>query len=134
VPGSRRPSLPTGAALLALLAVLFLPVLSSACREQRLPEADSSKRHIDAGKTIFERKCASCHGMNGDGRTMTGSRFKYANLIDGLWRGDGSLASIELQIRRGRDPMPKFEGKLTDEQIRETAAYVLELSQRKGKK
>jgi mono/diheme cytochrome c family protein len=134
VPGSRRPFLPTGAALLLPLALALLPVLPSACRDQRLPEADSSKRSIDAGKTIFERKCASCHGMNGDGRTMTGSRFKYANLIDGQWRGDGSLASIELQIRKGRDPMPKFEGKLTDEQIRETAAYVLELSQRKGKK
>ena len=59
---------------------------------------------------------------------MTASRFKYANLIDGKWRGDGSLRSIEEQIRKGRDPMPKFEGKLTDEEIRETAAYVFELS------
>ena len=28
--------------------------------------------------------------------------------------------------------MPKFEGKLTDEEIRQTVAYVLALSQRAG--
>ncbi len=54
--------------------------------------------------------------------------FPNANLIDGLWRSDGSAASIEKQIREGHDPMPKFEGKLTDEEIRQTVAYVLALS------
>ncbi len=105
-----------------------------ACRENRLPEADSSKRALAAGRTIYERKCASCHAASGDGRTMTASRFHYANLIDGEWRGDGSLASIERQIRKGRDPMPKFEGKLTDEEIRETAEYVLDLARRHSRK
>jgi mono/diheme cytochrome c family protein len=83
-----------------------------------------------AGQRIFQRKCASCHNTNGDGKTVTGGRFRYANLIDGVWRSDGSAEAIELQIRRGRDPMPKFEGKLTDEEIRQTVAYVLELSRR----
>jgi mono/diheme cytochrome c family protein len=55
-------------------------------------------------------------------------RFPYANLIDGVWRADGSAESIEKQIRRGRDPMPAFQGKLTDEQIRQTVVYVLELT------
>ncbi len=128
MPGSRRshPIVSTGAALVLLCA--------AACRDNRLPEIDGSKRALTAGKTLFERKCASCHAVNGDGRTMTGSRFPYANLIDGKWRGDGSLASIEQQIRKGRDPMPRFEGKLTDEEIRETAAYVLDLARRKGRK
>lgn len=61
---------------------------------------------------------------------MTGGRFFYANLIDGKWRSDGSAAAIEKQIRFGHDPMPRFEGKLTDEEIRQTAAYVLDLARR----
>ena len=65
---------------------------------------------------------------------MTGSRFKYANLIDGAWRSDGSPEAIERQIRQGHDPMPKFEGKLTDEEIRQTTAYVLELSRTGGRR
>ena len=76
---------------------------------------------------IYERKCVSCHGANGDGKTVTASRYPYANLIDGVWRSDGSPGALERQIRFGHDPMPRFEGKLTDEEIRQTAAFVLEM-------
>ena len=100
------------------------------CRDADLPIADPHARELAAGQRIFERKCASCHNTNGDGRTITAGKFKYANLIDGVWRSDGSPAAIERQIREGHDPMPKFQGKLTDEEIRETVAWVLELDRR----
>ena len=95
-----------------------------------MPVGDSTNRDLAAGRLIFERKCISCHGVKGDGKTITGSRFPYANLIDGKWRSDGSAAAIERQIRYGHDPMPRFEGKLTDEEIRQTATYVLDLARR----
>jgi mono/diheme cytochrome c family protein len=98
------------------------------CFEQRLPEVDTSSQSLAAGRRVFDRRCASCHNYNGDGDTLTASRFPYANLLDGRWRGDGSLASIEKQIREGHDPMPKFEGKLTDQEIRDAAGYVLALA------
>lgn len=110
------------------LLLLLLACLS--CREDPMPEADGKTRDVAAGQRIFLRKCASCHGIRGDGKTITAGRFPYANLIDGVWRSDGSPAAIERQIRQGRDPMPKFEGKLTDEEIRQTVTYVLELSRR----
>ena len=94
---------------------------------------DTSDRNLAAGRLIFERRCASCHNPNGDGDTITASRLAYANLIDGKWRGDGSLASIEKQIREGHDPMPKFEGKLTAEEIRQAASYVLALADASAK-
>jgi cytochrome c6 len=109
-----------------LLSLIVLP--SPACRDAGLPVVDGTNRDLMAGKMIYERKCASCHNANGDGRTITASRYPYANLIDGVWRSDGSLEAVERQIRYGRDPMPRFEGKLTDEEIRQTAAFVLELS------
>ncbi len=108
--------------LLLLLAGAF------GCRENPLPEADATNRDLAAGRKIFDRKCASCHSSRGDGKTIVAGRFPFANLIDGVWRGDGSPASIERQIREGHDPMPKFQGKLTDEEIRQTVAYVLALS------
>lgn len=89
---------------------------------------DGSNRDLAAGRIIYERKCASCHGPTGDGKTITASRHKFANLIDGIWRSDGSPEALERQIRYGRDPMPRFEGKLTDEEIRQTAAFVKQLS------
>lgn len=110
-----------------LLAIALLAA-SPGCRNPSLPEGGSRDRDVAAGQRIFQRKCASCHNSNGDGRTIVAGHFPNANLIDGVWRSDGSAASIEKQIRQGRDPMPRFEGKLTDEEIRQTVAYVLALS------
>ena len=110
------------------LFALVLGGLAVACNERPLPDGARADRDEAAGRRIYERKCASCHNKNGDGRTIVAGHFPYANLIDGRWRGDGSAAAIERQIRQGHDPMPKFEGKLTDEEIRQTVSYVLALS------
>ena len=111
------------------LAALFLLLGAAACRQQPLlPEETAADRDVAAGKRIYMRKCASCHNTNGDGKTIVAGHFPHANLIDGIWRSDGSPAAIESQIRHGHDPMPKFEGKLTDEEIRQTVAYVVVLS------
>jgi cytochrome c oxidase cbb3-type subunit 3 len=115
----------------AIVACLLAAV--PACRPASgLPESGSADRDVAAGRRIYERKCASCHNTNGDGKTIVAGHFPYANLTDGRWRSDGSPAAIEAQIRHGRDPMPKFEGKLTDEEIRQTVAYVYVLSHPAG--
>jgi len=100
----------------------------AACRRTALPEVASADRDAAAGRRIFERKCASCHNVNGDGKTIVAGHLPYASLIDGVWRSDGSPAAIEKQVREGHDPMPKFQGKLTDEEIRQVVAYVQVLS------
>ncbi|HMA16917.1 MAG TPA: cytochrome c [Thermoanaerobaculia bacterium] len=110
------------------LPLLGVAVLTVACSQEALPEADAHGGDLAAGRVIFERKCARCHNGNGDGETPVAGRFPYANLVDGVWRSDGTAESIERQIRRGRDPMPSFEKKLTDEQIRQTVEYVLDLT------
>jgi mono/diheme cytochrome c family protein len=110
------------------LALLVLSALLPACYNAPLPEGGSADRDVVAGRRIFLRKCASCHNENGDGKTIVARHFPYANLRDGVWRSDGSPAAIERQIRLGHDPMPRFEGKLTDEEIRQTVVYVLELA------
>ena len=114
--------------MLRLLAIFLLLVVCAGCDENALPVVDGANRDLVAGRMIYERKCMSCHGSRGDGKTVTASRYPYANLIDGVWRSDGSEAAIERQIRVGRDPMPSFRGKLTDEEIRQAAAYVLEIA------
>jgi mono/diheme cytochrome c family protein len=110
------------------LFALTLAGLAAACNNAPLPDGARAGRDEAAGRRIFERKCISCHNTNGDGKTIVAGHFPYANLLDGTWRSDGSAAAIDKQIREGHDPMPKFEGKLTDEEIRQTVAYVLQLS------
>src|ERR1700682_1702810 len=91
VPGRRRTPLLLGAVLLLL----------AGCRENRLPDADATKRQLLAGRPVFARKCASCHTLNGDGKTLTASRFKYANLIDGEWRAGGRPRGVEARMQKG---------------------------------
>jgi mono/diheme cytochrome c family protein len=113
---------------LRFVSLLGIAALAAGCSPEGLPEADAHGADLTAGRVIFERKCARCHNGNGDGQTPVAGRFPYANLVDGVWRSDGTAEAIERQIRRGRDPMPSFEKKLTDEQIRQTVEYVLELT------
>jgi mono/diheme cytochrome c family protein len=111
-----------------LLPAVLCAGLAAGCNNAPLPESARAGRDEAAGRRIFQRKCASCHAPNGDGRTIVAGHFPYANLIDGKWRSNGSPEAIELQVRDGKDPMPRFEGKLTDEEIRQTVAYVLALT------
>jgi mono/diheme cytochrome c family protein len=105
-----------------------MAVFTIACGEGRLPEGDARGGDLAAGRRVYLDKCARCHSPRGDGKTVVAGRFPYANLVDRVWRTDGSAATIEKQIRHGRDPMPAFEKKLTDEQIRQSVAYVHELT------
>ena len=73
---------------------------------------------IAAGKELWNKNCASCHGKTGLGdgvkaRTIDThpgdfSKAAYQSLPDGEIFGKTKL---------GRDDMPKYDGKLTDEDI-----------------
>jgi len=76
------------------------------------------------GKGIFGDYCAACHQTGGVG--VIGS---YPNLSDDSWLWGGTTADIENTIRHGHlGFMPSFKGTLSEEQIDETANYVLSLS------
>lgn len=86
-----------------------------------------------SGDTIFNRRgtCFTCHAQYGTGMTNLGP-----DLRDGTWlHADGSFRSILRVIRNGvavpkASPigMPAFEGRLSEAQIHQVAAYVFSLS------
>ena len=57
--------------LRARALVLLVLLGSAACRPKDLPVVDGSNRDLAAGRMIYERKCVSCHGKSGDGKTIT---------------------------------------------------------------
>lgn len=71
-----------------------------------------------AGMALFTKNCASCHGKTGLGdgvkaRTLKDfpgdfSKADFQNLTDG---------EIFYKTKNGRGEMPKYEGKLADEDI-----------------
>ena len=83
-------------------------------------------KDIEAGSTgveIFQRNCANCHGVQGEGGR--GPAFGAG----------GPLSALTFDERvektgRGKplNAMPRWRGKLTPEQIRQVAAYTQVLS------
>lgn len=73
---------------------------------------------INAGKALFNKNCASCHGKAGlgDGPKARGletfpgdfSKADFQKLSDG---------ELFYKTKTGRDDMPKYEGKIDDEGI-----------------
>jgi len=78
-----------------------------------------------AGKTLYDKNCASCHGKVG-----LGDGVKARALKD--FPGDFSKAEYQNQTdgehfyktKTGRGEMPKYEGKLSDDDIWNTVNYM----------
>ena len=77
----------------------------------------------DTGADIFKTKCAACHGATGAGDTTMGKNLKLRDLgsADVQKQSDDELANI---ITNGKGKMPKYDGKLTKEQITEMVKYI----------
>lgn len=66
----------------------------------------------------------NCNGCHAQGGGDSGPP-----LMDGHWRYGGSAAQIVATLRQGRpNGMPAFEGRMTDEQLWQLAAYVRSMS------
>jgi cytochrome c553 len=72
-----------------------------------------------AGKEVFASGgCGSCHTLSDAGAT--------GNVGPNLDESTADFAAAEEQIRSGGGGMPAFEGQLSDEEIANVAAYVVE--------
>lgn len=70
------------------------------------------------GKAIFTESCGSCHVLEAAGTAGTfGPNLDEAN---------ASYDETEMQVRNGGGGMPAFEGQLSDEQIADVSAFVVE--------
>jgi cytochrome c oxidase cbb3-type subunit 3 len=70
--------------------------------------------------------CAACHGADGKGNQALGA----PNLTDKVWLHGWGEAAIVAMVNGGKNNMmPAHASRLSAEQIRVLAAYVLNLSQ-----
>ena len=76
-----------------------------------------------AGKDPYQKKCAACHGADGKGETPMGKNFKLRDLgsDDVQKQTDAQLIDI---TANGKNKMPAYKGKLTDEKIKDIVDYI----------
>ncbi|WP_035985921.1 cytochrome c6 PetJ [Leptolyngbya sp. KIOST-1] len=73
------------------------------------------------GGQIFGNNCAACH--IGGGNVVNGAKtLKQADLEK---YDMASIEAITTQVTNGKNAMPAFKGRLSDEDIADVAAYVL---------
>ena len=77
----------------------------------------------DGGADTYKKKCSACHGAKGAGDTLLGKNLKLRRLgsAEVQNRSDNELAMI---ISKGRNKMPRFDDKLSKDQIRDLVKYI----------
>ncbi len=75
-----------------------------------------------SGAKVFSANCASCHA-GGKNLVQANKSLKKDDLEK---YGMYSAEAIISQVTNGKNAMPAFKGRLTDAQIQDVAAYVME--------
>jgi mono/diheme cytochrome c family protein len=119
----------------AALAVAAMPLATANAQQAETPDSAT----VAAGKEIYEGRgmCVSCHGRNGEGILGPTTRLD----ADKKWlHHDGSLEAIIAVIKAGIDDEksssgivmpPRGGSRITDEQVRQVAAYVQQVLHRR---
>lgn len=84
--------------------------------------------HKDLGKKVYDTSCASCHGDDGRGDTRAGKMMKTPDLLEVEWKMGTELPEVVKMLEDGIGKMPKYKGKLSDEELKAVSEYTLKLS------
>lgn len=88
-----------------------------------------SKAVAGDAAALFKSKCAMCHGADGTGNTPMGKKFQLKDLgsAEVQKMSDEELHTI---IAKGKDKMPAYEGKISDEDIKGLVAFIRGLAKK----
>jgi mono/diheme cytochrome c family protein len=128
--------LPIGILLAALTSILGILVMA-----QGNPEAAKVKNpvaatpeSIDAGKAIYARRCAVCHGTSGQGGSGSDISPPAPDLTDAEWKHGSTDGEIFDVIKNGVPPdlsMEPWGDRIKDQDIWNVVNYVRSLAKKK---
>ncbi len=81
------------------------------------------------GKKVYDSKCLMCHGEDAKADTKAGKMMKTPDLTTETWKQGTSVPEVVKTLREGLGKMPKYEGKISDEDLKVVAEYILKLSE-----
>jgi len=100
------------------IALTFFPSI--------FPHSVALAADVANGAKVFTTNCAACHAGGGNAVNRAKTLKQEA-----LTQYDmASLEAIQQQVTNGKNAMPAFKGRLTDQQIEDVAAYVLDQAEK----
>jgi cbb3-type cytochrome c oxidase subunit III len=128
----------------AVSATAWLALHARAQEKDRLSSTDARKlknpvpsdaQSIEAGKKLYQRYCASCHGPGGKGDgSMALSGGTPSDLTDETWDHGSSDGEIFAVIRDGvSSDMQAYKDKLTEKQIWQVINFIRRLGPNQSK-
>jgi ubiquinol-cytochrome c reductase cytochrome c subunit len=122
---------PAAIAVLLLIGLFLMGAAYSAVAPRPAEAGVVSQDDVSEGKQLFQANCASCHGLNAEGR-QTGS----GDAIAGPTLAGVGAAAVDFQMSTGRMPMraptaqaPRSDTiKFSEEDIAKISAYVASLA------
>jgi mono/diheme cytochrome c family protein len=106
--------------VLVVLVTVGFALVAVACGGGGGDIATPTDPVLAEGQNVYRANCASCHGTKGGG----GQGPKLAGVVEAKWTLEQHMAIIAGGRGAG---MPKFESRLTPEQIEAVARYEREV-------
>ena len=82
--------------------------------------------HAEDTAGLYKAKCAACHGPDGKGDTAAGKKLGVRDFHapEVAKMSDAELFDI---TKKGKEKMPPYDKKLTDDQIKDVIKYIRSL-------
>lgn len=82
---------------------------------------------VDKGETIFNGNCAACHA--GGQNVIMPEKTLEKEALDSFLGGGRNEKAVVNQVTNGKNAMPAFGGRLSDDDIANVAAFVIRSSE-----
>ena len=90
--------------------------------------AREPKPALERGAGVFQRSCASCHGVGRGQKAALGFKVTPPDLADPALQKRLSDAEFRRVIREGKGQMPPFGKMLADEEVSDLLVYLRSLA------
>ena len=90
---------------------------------QKTARRGAAQPAIDV-KSVFNQRCAKCHGADGRAKTLMGEISEASDFTDRKWQESVSDKRMTNSINQGRGSMPAFKNKLSQKQVKALVAYI----------
>ena len=103
----------------ALQVTAWLASISTGANLPYIPNVNLNGGDVANGASLFALNCAACHTITGDGDALANSTF--APSLRAI-----PATQVAEALRTGPANMPIFTGNMTDLQLRDVVAYVVQ--------